>query len=78
MLLRLVWGQDGVPPVPSAGTDGLRRRGQDLAAQACNISFEPLVRTDQPALSRARLSWVSQNFIRPETIAAASARIVAA
>ena len=47
-------------------------------AQACNIGFEPLVRTDQPALSRARLSWVSQNFIRPETIAAANARIVAA
>jgi TnpA family transposase len=37
-----------------------------------------LVRTDQPALSRARLSWVSQNFIRPETIASANARIVAA
>jgi len=49
-----------------------------LVAQACNIGFEPLVRTDQPALSRARLSWVSQNFIRPETIAAANARIVAA
>ena len=49
-----------------------------LIAQACNIGFEPLVRTDQPALSRARLSWVSQNFIRPDTIAAANARIVAA
>jgi TnpA family transposase len=49
-----------------------------LIAQACNIGFEPLVRTDQPALSRARLSWISQNFIRPETIAAANARIVAA
>ena len=49
-----------------------------LIAQACNIGFEPLVRTDQPALSRERLSWVSQNFIRPETIAAANARIVAA
>ena len=49
-----------------------------LIAQACNIGFEPLVRTDQPALNRARLSWVSQNFIRPETIAAANARIVAA
>ena len=49
-----------------------------LVAQACNIGFEPLVRTDQSALSRNRLSWVSQNFIRPETIAAANARIVAA
>jgi hypothetical protein len=27
-----------------------------LIAQACNIGFEPLVRTDQPALNRARLS----------------------
>src|SRR3954465_8354396 len=49
-----------------------------LIAQACTIGFEPMVRTDQPALSRNRLSWVSQNFIRPETIAAANARIVAA
>jgi TnpA family transposase len=49
-----------------------------LVAQACNIGFEPLIRTDQPALGRARLSWVSQNFIRPETIAAANVRIVAA
>lgn len=49
-----------------------------LIAQACNIGFEPLVRTDQPALSRTRLSWVSQNFIRAETIAAANALIVAA
>jgi transposase-like protein len=37
-----------------------------------------LIRIDQPALSRTRLSWVSRNFIRPETIAAANARIVAA
>ena len=29
-----------------------------LIAQACNIGFEPLVRSDQPALSRARQSWV--------------------
>jgi TnpA family transposase len=48
-----------------------------LIAQACNIGFEPLIRTDQPALNRARLSWVSQNFIRPETIASGNARIVA-
>jgi TnpA family transposase len=49
-----------------------------LIAQACNIGFEPIIRTDQPALSRAWLSWLSQNFIRSETIAAANARIVAA
>ncbi len=49
-----------------------------LVAQACNIGFEPLVRTDHPALHPSRLSWVSQNFIRPETLAAANARIVSA
>lgn len=47
-----------------------------LIAQACNIGFEPLARTDSPALRRRRLSWVSQNFIRPQTLSAASAMIV--
>ncbi len=49
-----------------------------LMAQGCNIGFEPIVRDDHPALRRSRLSWVSQNFIRPETLAAANARIVSA
>jgi TnpA family transposase len=49
-----------------------------LVAKACNIGFEPLIRPGVPALSRDRLSWLSQNFIRVETIAAANARIVAA
>jgi len=49
-----------------------------LIAQACNIGPEPLVREDHPALGRHRLSWLTQNFIRPDTRAAASARIAAA
>ena len=49
-----------------------------LIAQACNIGPEPLVREDHPALGRHRLSWLTQNFIRPDTLAAASARIVTA
>jgi len=49
-----------------------------LIAQACTIGPEPLVRADQPALRRHRLAWLSQNFIRPDTRAAARARIVAA
>jgi TnpA family transposase len=49
-----------------------------LVAEACNIGFEPLLHPDEPALARARLSWVAQNFIRDETIAAANARLVAA
>jgi hypothetical protein len=49
-----------------------------LVAEACNIGTEPVSRQDVPALRRERLAWVSQNFIRPETIAAANARIVSA
>jgi TnpA family transposase len=49
-----------------------------LVAEACNIGLEPLLRPEDPALGRARLSWVAQNFVRDETIAAANARLVAA
>ena len=47
-----------------------------LVAEACNIGIEAVSRQDVPALRRERLTWVSQNFIRPETIGAANARIV--
>ncbi len=49
-----------------------------LVAGACNIGIEAVSRQDVPALRRERLAWISQNFIRPDTIAAASACIVAA
>jgi TnpA family transposase len=49
-----------------------------LVAEACNIGLEPLLQPENPALARARLSWVAQNFVRDETIAAANARLVAA
>lgn len=49
-----------------------------LVAQGCNIGFEPIVRDDHIALKRSRLSWVAQNFIRAETLTAASAKIVSA
>ena len=49
-----------------------------LLAEACNIGMEPLVRNDVPALRRSRLSWVSQNFVRNETITEANASLVAA
>jgi len=48
-----------------------------LIADACNIGSEPLIRNDVPALRRARLSWVSQNFIRNETLSEANACLVA-
>ena len=47
-----------------------------LLAEACNIGLEPLVRPDVPALTRGRLSWVQQNYIRAETITKANARLV--
>ena len=49
-----------------------------LIAEACNTGAEPLVRTDVPALRRSRLSWVNQNYVRNETLAAANACLVAA
>ncbi len=49
-----------------------------LLAEACNIGLEPLVRPDIPALTRSRLSWVKQNYIRQETLVRANARLVAA
>ncbi|MDH6238571.1 Tn3 family transposase [Cryobacterium sp. CG_9.6] len=47
-----------------------------LLAEACNVGLEPVVHPDNPALTRARLSWTDQNYIRTETIAAANARLV--
>jgi TnpA family transposase len=49
----------------------------NLIAEACNIGLEPLTRNDVPALRRARLSWVSQNFIRNETLLDANSCLVA-
>ena len=49
-----------------------------LLAEACNIGLEPLVRPDVPALTRARLGWVQQNYIRADTLTRANARLVKA
>ncbi len=49
-----------------------------LLAEACNIGFESLVDPDDPALTRDRLSWVKQNYLRDETLARANARLVEA
>ena len=48
-----------------------------LLAEACNIGLEPLARADVPALTRGRLAWVQQNYVRGETLVAANARLVA-
>src|ERR1035438_502707 len=47
-----------------------------LLAEACNISLSEVAQPSVPALSYNRLSWVSQNYVRAETIAAANERLL--
>jgi TnpA family transposase len=47
-----------------------------LLAEACNISLAEVANPGIPALSPHRLSWVSQNYVRAETIAAANERLL--
>ncbi|HBX8767908.1 Tn3 family transposase, partial [Klebsiella michiganensis] len=47
-----------------------------LLAEACNIGHEPLIKHNIPALTRHRLSWVKQNYLRAETLVTANARLV--
>lgn len=47
-----------------------------LIASACNIGMKPVVRADVPALTRNRLAWVQQNYLRSETLVRANTRLV--
>lgn len=47
-----------------------------LLAEACNIGLESLVDPGDPALTRDRLSWVRQNYLRNEMLARANAKLV--
>lgn len=47
-----------------------------LTSEATNVGLEPVVKSSEPALTRSRLSYVEQNYLRAETIAAANARLV--
>jgi len=47
-----------------------------LMAEACNIGLEPLIKHHIPALTRHRLSWVRQNYLRAETLIQANAKLV--
>lgn len=47
-----------------------------LLAEACNIGLEPLIKHNITALTRHRLSWVNQNYLRAETLVRANARLV--
>ncbi len=48
-----------------------------LAAHAMNVGYRPIAKKGVPALERSRLSHVFQNYVRPETLAAANAPLVA-
>jgi TnpA family transposase len=47
-----------------------------LISEACNIGLEPLIKPQIPALSRSRLQWVKQNYLRSETLLKANTRLV--
>lgn len=47
-----------------------------LLAEACNVGLEPFVKQNNPALTRHRLIWVQQNYIREETLRHANAKLV--
>lgn len=47
-----------------------------LMAEARNIGLEPLIKHNIPALTRHRLNWVKQNYLRAETLVSANVRMV--
>jgi TnpA family transposase len=47
-----------------------------LYAETPNIMLEPVVHGDIPALTRGRLNWVRQSYLRSETIARANTYLV--
>jgi TnpA family transposase len=47
-----------------------------VLAEACNIGLEPVVRQANSALTRGRLSWVTQNYVRADTLRRANTRLV--
>lgn len=49
-----------------------------LVAEGCNLGYTPVVKAGIVALSRDRLSHVSQNYVRTETLSAANKRLIEA
>lgn len=47
-----------------------------LVAMACNIGLRPLQRKDTPALTKHRLAWIQQHYIRAETLIEANVGLV--
>lgn len=38
-----------------------------IVSDACNVGLTPIADEDNPALTRDRLNWVAQNYIRADT-----------
>jgi TnpA family transposase len=49
-----------------------------LVSEGCNIGLTPVSDPEERALTRSRLSYVDQNCLRGDTIAAANAALIAA
>jgi len=49
-----------------------------LVAQACNIGLKAVSQAHIPALNLNRLAWVQRNYIRPDSLEKANARLVEA
>lgn len=47
-----------------------------LISEACNIGLAPLIKSHIPALTKARLGWVKQNYIRAETLVQSNVSLV--
>ena len=47
-----------------------------LLAEALNVGLEPFVEAEDPALTRSRLSWVHQNYLRADTLTEANVRLM--
>ncbi len=47
-----------------------------LVAEACNLGFTPVINRGHSALTRARLSYVDQNYLRAETHRRANAYLI--
>jgi hypothetical protein len=47
-----------------------------LLAEACNIGLEPVVHSASAALTRGRLTWVQQNYVRADPLTQANATLV--
>nr|WP_219669500.1 Tn3 family transposase [Streptomyces bambusae] len=49
-----------------------------LVSQSCNIGPAPVIDPNNKALTRSRLSYVDQNYVRADTVAAANAALIGA